>query len=99
MDTQALIIGVSTYEAGIFPLIEYAAIILTRKVASEKPVLILTSYGWGRVAGKKLANVLASAGFRITDVVEFRGFPTAADEAKLRKAANKLAHELSARTT
>jgi len=95
LDAQALVIGVSTYEAGAFPLIEYLAELLARKTASEKSVLIVTSYGWGGAAGKKLADVLTSAGFRVADVIEFRGYPTKDDVVKLREAASKLARELS----
>jgi len=58
-------------------------------------VLIVTSYGWGGVAGKKLADALTSAGFRVVDVVEFRGHPSRNEVVKLREAASKLARELS----
>ncbi len=94
LDAQAVVIGVSTYEAGAFPTIEYVTNLLARKVAAEKPVLIITSYGWGGAAGRKVADTLSTAGFNIINIVEIRGMPSSTDIVKLKEAAAVLAREL-----
>lgn len=50
LDSSILVIGASTYENELFPKIEYFIKLLAEKVNSEKPVLVISSYGWGPVA-------------------------------------------------
>ncbi len=72
-DSEAIILASPTYEADVFPTISYIADLIMKKVPQNKPVLILSSYGWAGVAGKKLAERFKEAGFEIVEVVEFRG--------------------------
>lgn len=72
IDSKGLVIGVSTYETGAFPLIKFVAEILSHKIGS-KPVVILSSYGWGGFAGKTIKEILEKAGFNIIDVIEYKG--------------------------
>jgi len=44
IDAEALIIAISTYDAGVFPTIQYVVELISQKTASNKPVLILSSY-------------------------------------------------------
>ncbi len=74
LDAEALVLGAATYEAGVFPLMRYVAEELAEKAAASKPVLLVSSYGWGGAAGRKLSEILGRAGFRV-HVVEFRGSP------------------------
>ncbi len=89
-DAKALIIGAATYEAGIFPRIKHVIEDIVWKAPSNKPVLILSSYGWGGVAGRKIREVLEKAGFEIVDVVESKGCLTESLSRRIREAVGKL---------
>ncbi len=73
VDSKLLVIGVSTYEAGIYPLIRYVVELIVEKLKYDKPVLVIASYGWGPVAGNKVSEILRKAGFKLLDIIEFRG--------------------------
>lgn len=89
-DAENIILGVSTYEAGVFPLMDYIAKILIQKVKSKKKVLIISSYGWGGVAAKKIMADMDKIGHEIVDVIEFKGAPTPEHKKALEKAIEKL---------
>ena len=83
LDAEIIIIGAATYEASIFPYLEFIAKELTLKASSPKPVIILSSYGWGGVAGKQIKEQLSKAGFNVVSVIELRGAPSEKDVNKL----------------
>ncbi len=85
IDAEALIIGASTYEGDIFPKIRYFLEVLAEKVRAGKKVLIVSSYGWGGVAGSKISEKLSKAGFKVVSRVEFRGTPREEDLAKIKE--------------
>jgi len=89
-DAKAIILGTSTYEKGIFPHMEYVANLLIRKVNVEKPILIISSYGWGGMAGKRLREIFSDSNFKISGIVEFRGLPSKDDEENIRENVRKL---------
>ena len=73
IDSEALIVGAATYEVGIFPQIKHVLEIIIHKLSMEKPVLIISSYGWGGIAGRKISKILTDGRFKVFDVIEFRG--------------------------
>lgn len=73
VDTKLLVIGVSTYESGIFPLMKQVLDLIVEKTKYDKQVIIIASYGWGPIAGKKVTQLLMNAGFKVLDTIEFRG--------------------------
>lgn len=73
LDAEMLIIGCSTYEGDALPTVKYVVEILAKKVASRKPVIIISSFGWQGVAGKSLSEILKAAGFDVKGIVEARG--------------------------
>lgn len=75
VDSEALIIGVSVYENDLFPYISYLLELIARKIRVGKPILLISSYGWGRAASAKVSEKLAKTGFEIVGVVEFQGRP------------------------
>ncbi len=89
-DSEALIIGASTYESGVFPHMDYVTDIITKKVKHPKKILVLSSYGWGGVAGKKIAKKLETAGHKIVDIIEIKGQLTQEDREKIRDAVSRL---------
>ncbi len=89
-DSEALIIGVSTYEADIHPRMRYVLYEILDKANYEKPVLIVGAFGWGGVAGKKIEGLITTSKFDLVDTVESRGMPAKEDEEKLREGVRKL---------
>ncbi len=72
LNASAIIIGTATYEANIYPLMRHILDLIIEKIPRNKKVLIITNYGWGGVAGRKLREILGKNGFEVVDVVEFR---------------------------
>ncbi|QDA32400.1 FprA family A-type flavoprotein [Thermococcus indicus] len=94
-DSEAIIIGASTYEAEIHPRIRYTLYEMLDKANYEKPVLIVGAFGWAGVAGKKIETLITRSKFDLVDVVESRGMPRPDDEERLREGVRKLIAWLS----
>ncbi len=75
IDSKGIITGTATYESSIFPYMNYIVQLLIQKIGVQKPILIISCYGWGGVAGKQLSSVLSKK-FKIVDVIEFNGLPS-----------------------
>ncbi len=73
LDADLLVIGAATYEAGVFPLMNYIVDLIVEKVPSNKDVVIVSSYGWGGAAGRILSKKLSDKGFRVKAIIEYRG--------------------------
>lgn len=85
-DAAGIVVGVPTYEADVFPLMNYIIDLIIRKNSSSKKVLVVSSYGWGSVAGRKVAEKLSSKGFNVVDVIEFRtGIPSSVEKTIVEK--------------
>jgi len=89
LDSYAVILGLSTYEGKIFPQMEYVVRLLIDKVNAEKPVLLVTTYGWGKVSEEYLRSLLKGSQFKVVDVVHIHGAPRGEDIERLRQAAGK----------
>ncbi len=72
VDAAAVVAGAATYEAGIQPIAEYITRVLVKKVP-PKPVLVVSSYGWGGVAARLLDKLFAEKGFTVAARLEYRG--------------------------
>ncbi len=90
IDAKAIILGVSTYESRVFPYIEYIVDQLKCKANSAKPVVIVSSYGWGGVACKLLKDKLLSTQFNIIEAIEFKGKINDKVLGRLREVVDKL---------
>ncbi len=93
-DSEALIIGASTYEAGIHPRIRYLVHEILDKANYAKPVLILGKFGWAGVAGREIEALLRESKFEHVATVEAKGRTTAEDEVKIREGVRKLVETL-----
>ena len=89
-DSEAVVLGASTFEADVHPRVRYALFEILDKANYEKPVLIVGAYGWGGVAGRKIETLIARSKFDHVETVESRGMPSDEDEERLRKAVRKL---------
>lgn len=74
-DAEYIIIGASTYDADVFPLTKYILDLIKAKIPGNKKVLIISNYGWGAIAGKKIYETLREKGYVVVDLVEIRGSP------------------------
>ncbi|MCD6105996.1 MAG: FprA family A-type flavoprotein, partial [Thermoplasmata archaeon] len=88
-DSPIVVVGAPTYEAGTFPLMDMVVNLIVEKIGREKRILIVSSFGWGGVAGKKAAERLKD--FSAVRVVEFKGFPSPQDLEEIDRAAEELA--------
>jgi len=91
-DSPMLVVGAPTYEAGTFPVMDMIVNLIAEKIGREKRILIISSFGWGGVAGKRLAERLKD--FSTVRVVEFRGFPSPKELEEIDRAAEELAEGL-----
>ncbi len=91
VDADLLVIGAATYDASVFPTVEHVVNTLAEKIGSPKRVVVISSYGWGPVAGKKIAMILEKAGFNAVKVIEYRGSPRPDDIEKARGAVREVA--------
>ncbi|USH00317.1 FprA family A-type flavoprotein [Thermococcus argininiproducens] len=93
-DSEALIIGASTYEANIHPRIRYTLYELLDKANYEKPVLILGTFGWAGVAGREIETLIKRSKFDHVDTIEVKGQTIPEDEVRIRKGVRKLIQKL-----
>jgi len=93
IDSQAMIIGASTYENDTFPCMRYMLDLIVDKIKVGKPVLTMASHGWGGITASKIAKRLGEAGFKAVDSVDFRGQPTQVDIERIRKGVGLLLEE------
>jgi len=89
-DSEAIILGAATYEAGIFPFMKDVIDLFSKKADYEKPVLVLSSYGWHGVAGENMASLLSETKFKVIDTIEFNGSLQKEDEDRIKKSIKKL---------
>jgi flavorubredoxin len=89
IDSRAIILAAPTYEAGVYPLIDYLVDLIVKKIP-PKPVLILGSYGWAGAVTKRLSEKLAAAGFKIVETIEFKGSPSEGDAHRIRDGVREL---------
>lgn len=93
-DSEALIIGASTYEASIHPRMRYLVHEILDKANYAKPVLILGKFGWAGVAGREIEALLRESKFEHVDTIEVKGRTTPEDEVRIREGVRKLVEKL-----
>ncbi|AEH24566.1 FprA family A-type flavoprotein [Pyrococcus yayanosii] len=94
-DSEALILGASTYEANIHPRIRYTLYEILDKANYEKPVLILGTFGWAGVAGREIETLIKKSMFKHVSTIEVNGRTTPEDEMRIREGVRKLISLLS----
>ncbi|MCD6323735.1 MAG: FprA family A-type flavoprotein [Desulfurococcales archaeon] len=72
-DSEAVVFGTATYEAGIFPLMRYVMMLLKEKMKGGKPAMVVTTYGWGDIAGRGVKAELEGTGFEVVSAVSVHG--------------------------
>ncbi|MEM4849123.1 MAG: FprA family A-type flavoprotein, partial [Ignisphaera sp.] len=90
IDAYAIIIGASAYENKLFPQIEYIIKMLMNKVNAEKPIIILNTFGWGKISEDYIKSLFSGSSFKLVEIVNIRGAPKNVDIEKLRQVVEKL---------
>ncbi len=90
IDSSAIILGAATYEASVFPYMDFIINQIIKKADSSKPVVIVSSYGWGGVAGKLMRNMLSKSKFNIIDVIKYKGSLNTDVKVRIEKAVEEL---------
>jgi len=93
-DSEAIIIGTATYEAGIFPIMKYIFSLVKEKMRGNKPVMIITTYGWGDVAGRSLKAELEDLGFKVASSISIHGVLDQTSTQKIKEGVSVLLQEL-----
>ena len=73
LDAGYLVIGAATYESKVFPLIWHLLDMICGKASAGQRVLVVSSYAWGGVAARKIAEKLRDCGLNVAAVVESKG--------------------------
>ncbi|QOJ78202.1 FprA family A-type flavoprotein [Infirmifilum lucidum] len=73
--SKIVVVGASTYESEVQPLMRYLLGIICEKFSYRKKLsfLVLSPYGWSGTGGKKLGEALRGFGFSRVEVVEWEG--------------------------
>ena len=70
-DAEALVVALPTYEASMFPLVEFVLREICWKTrGAGRRAVVVSTYGWGGVAAKKASKLLEDCGFRVVMVRE-----------------------------
>ncbi len=70
IDAEYVVVAAPTYEAGLFPLAKLVVEGLCEKAAGARKLAVLSTYGWGGVAAKRIRGILESCGYETVGVVE-----------------------------
>jgi flavorubredoxin len=70
LDAEALIIAAPTYEAGLYPYLRLVIELVCEKAAAAKRLYILSTYGWGGAAVKRIRGIMEGCGFETVAFIE-----------------------------
>jgi flavorubredoxin len=74
---RGIMIGAPTYEGSLFPPVAQAIDMAGRKRVVNKKAAIFGSYGWSKGGMAAFQKMVEPLKWQVTDVLEFRGSPTA----------------------
>jgi len=89
MDSKIIILGVSTYENDLFPIMKYLLNLMVEKISFRKKILIISSYGWGKIISKRIPEIFQKK-YDIVKVLEFKGVPKEKDFMELKKVLSEM---------
>ncbi|NPA97620.1 MAG: FprA family A-type flavoprotein [Crenarchaeota archaeon] len=72
IDSALIVVGVPTYEAGMFPLMKLVLELLAKKIRLGNRIAVVTCYGWGSPR-RAIEEVLKGSSLQLLKIVEFRG--------------------------
>jgi flavorubredoxin len=83
IDAKVIVIATSTYDNSVFPITKYLLEVLLGKSNAEKPVYLITTYGWNDAASRELKNILMKSKFKLSRELSVNSLLTEADLQKL----------------
>lgn len=83
----------STYENEPHPLIKFFVELASTKVCKNRKFLVVSTYGWGDIAAKKLSEELTQKGFIVVEKISIHSSIKSLDEERLRNAISQLLKE------
>ncbi len=72
LDAEALAVAAPTYEAGLYPYLRLVIELICEKAAAPKKLYILSTYGWGGAAVKRIRGIMEGCGFETVAFIEAR---------------------------
>lgn len=94
---RAVVIGVPTYEAGLFPPAAHVLDVIRRKNIQHKDVALFGSYLWSGGAQRELKDIIDGLKWNLVDAEEFKGGATMADLKQGVEFGKKIAQGLQSR--
>jgi flavorubredoxin len=92
---RGLILGAPTYDAGIFPPVEYLLRLLERKRLGGRIVGLFGSYGWRGGSVEVMRERVEALGWELVDAVAFPGAPTPRDFSRAQALGEAVAHRVA----
>lgn len=90
IDAKVIVLITSTYDNSVFPITRYALELLLGKSDAEKPIYIITNYGWNDSASREVKSLLARSKFKLSGELSVNGLLTEADSQKLSSLAERI---------
>jgi len=94
-DCEAIVFATATYESGVFPLMAHLLEEILHKTAYNKPILLLSVFGWAGMTGKQLTSMLESSPFQLVDTIEFKGLLGTEDRENILVGVSKLTNAIN----
>lgn len=83
IDARAIVLVTSTYDNSVFPITKYVLELLLAKSNTEKPLYVITTYGWNDAASREIRNILEKSKFKLSGELSVNSLLTEADLQKL----------------
>ncbi|MCE4624715.1 MAG: FprA family A-type flavoprotein [Desulfurococcales archaeon] len=95
IDSEVILIAAPTYEADLFPLIRLVAEEICWKASDGKKAVIVSSYGWGSMAARRLREILEGCNFSVVESIEYNSVgPAGLHLAEVEELAKKVVEAL-----
>jgi len=83
IDAKVIVLATSTYDNSVFPITKYLLELLLSKSNVEKPIYLITTYGWNDAASRELKNILIKSKFKLSKELSVNSLLTETDLQKL----------------
>ncbi|MEO3992798.1 MAG: FprA family A-type flavoprotein [Desulfurococcaceae archaeon TW002] len=96
IDAKVVVLVTSTYDNSVFPITRYVLELLLTKSNIEKPLYIITTYGWNDAASREIRNILTKSKFKLSSELSVNSLLTEADLQKLSNVSREILASLEA---
>jgi len=85
LTSKLVIVASATYDADLFPLTTYILELIVKKTNAEKPLILLTVYGWGDIASNKAKELISKSKYKVVHSYGINGLVKDKDYVELNK--------------